>query len=91
MIQFPTTVGLQKLLDPSILGSSVALGVIASTEALLCAMAVDKLHDGVRSNLDKEPSAQGLGNLVAGLWAHCPLPVLLFVVPQILRRVPKID
>ena len=35
MIQFPTTAGLQKLLDPSILGSSVALGIIASTEALL--------------------------------------------------------
>lgn len=73
MIQFPTTAGLQKLLDPSILGSSVALGIIASTEALLCAMAVDKLHDGVRSNLDKELSAQGLGNLVAGLVGALPI------------------
>ena len=52
----------------------VTVALIASVESLLCAVATDKLHTGVRSNLDKELSAQGAGNFVSGL-------ILLFERP----------
>lgn len=49
------------------------VAVIASIESLLCAVATDKLHSGERSNLDKELSAQGAGNLVSGLLGGLPI------------------
>jgi len=36
-------------------------------------VATDKLHSGERSNLDKELSAQGAGNLVSGLLGGLPI------------------
>jgi hypothetical protein len=47
--------------------------VIASIESLLCAVATDKLHSGPRSDLDKELTAQGAGNLVSGLLGGLPM------------------
>lgn len=49
------------------------VAIIASIESLLCAVATDKLHSGPRSNLDKELSAQGAGNLVSGLLGGLPI------------------
>jgi carbonic anhydrase len=51
----------------------LTVAVIASVESLLCAVATDKLHAGVRSNLDKELAAQGAGNLVSGLLGGLPI------------------
>ena len=51
----------------------VTVALIASVESLLCAVATDKLHTGVRSNLDKELSAQGAGNFVSGLLGGLPI------------------
>jgi len=51
----------------------LTLAIIASVESLLCAVATDKLHSGERSNLDKELSAQGAGNLVSGLLGGLPI------------------
>ena len=51
----------------------LTLAVIASIESLLCAVATDKLHSGARANLDKELSAQGVGNLLSGLLGGLPL------------------
>jgi carbonic anhydrase len=51
----------------------ITVALIASIESLLCAVATDKLHSGVRSNLDKELSAQGAGNLVSGLLGGLPI------------------
>jgi carbonic anhydrase len=51
----------------------LTVAVIASVESLLCAVATDKLHSGVRSNLDKELAAQGAGNLVSGLLGGLPI------------------
>ncbi|HCN30444.1 MAG TPA: hypothetical protein DIT64_17225 [Verrucomicrobiales bacterium] len=51
----------------------LTVAIIASIESLLCAVATDKLHSGVRSNLDKELSAQGAGNLVSGLLGGLPI------------------
>lgn len=60
-------------LNADLLSSALALAVIASAESLLCATAVDKLHDGERTNYDKELFAQGVGNAVAGLIGALPI------------------
>jgi len=73
LFMLPTVDGFAKLLNPAVLGSAVALAAIASAQGLLCAMATDKLHEGERSDLDKELSAQGLGNVVTGLLGGLPL------------------
>ncbi len=53
--------------------SGVALAFVASAETLLCATAVDKLHDGPRTRYDRELSAQGIGNLLCGLVGALPM------------------
>ncbi len=73
LFTLPTAAGFAKLLNPAVLGSAVAMAAIASAESLLCAMATDKLHDGVRSDLDKELSAQGVGNMVTGILGGLPM------------------
>ena len=49
------------------------LTIIASAETLLCATAVDKLHNGVRTDYDRELWAQGVGNAVCGLLSALPM------------------
>ena len=73
MISLPTLESAAVLLTPAGLGSALALAFIASAEACLCAVAVDKLHAGNRSDLDQELFAQGLGNTVAGLLGALPV------------------
>ncbi|MEN3941063.1 SulP family inorganic anion transporter [Prosthecobacter sp. SYSU 5D2] len=51
----------------------LTVAIIASIESLLCAVATDKLHSGVRSDLDKELRAQGVGNLASGLLGGLPI------------------
>ena len=67
----PAAVMLAYLPSPALL--ALALAVIASAEALLCAVAVDKLHDGVRTDLDQELFAQGVGNTIAGVLGALPV------------------
>ncbi|RCI76232.1 SulP family inorganic anion transporter, partial [Pseudomonas aeruginosa] len=55
------------LADPSLLLAAVVVAFIASAETLLSAAAVDRLHDGPRSDMDRELSAQGVGNMLCGL------------------------
>ena len=50
-----------------------ALAAVASAQGLLCATATDQLHDGVRTDYDRELAAQGLGNLVCGVLGALPL------------------
>ncbi|EPG8836671.1 SulP family inorganic anion transporter, partial [Pseudomonas aeruginosa] len=45
------------LADPSLLLAAVVVAFIASAETLLSAAAVDRLHDGPRSDMDRELSA----------------------------------
>lgn len=53
--------------------SGLALFVVASAESLLCAVATDQLHSGVRANLNRELFAQGLGNVLSGLVGGLPI------------------
>ena len=61
------------LLAPSVLVSALALAFIASAETLLSAAAVDRMHDGPRTRYDRELGAQGLGNLLCGLFGGLPM------------------
>lgn len=62
-----------KWLDPSILVAALAIAFIASAETLLSAAAVDKMHDGVRTDYNKELRAQGIGNLLCGAAGALPM------------------
>lgn len=51
----------------------LTVAVVASLESLLSAVAVDKLHDGPRADLDRELVAQGAANAVAGALGGLPV------------------
>lgn len=59
--------------QPAILIAALAIAFIASAETLLSAAAVDKMHDGVRTDYNKELRAQGVGNLLCGLAGALPM------------------
>lgn len=62
-----------RLLDPTVIAAAVAIAFIASAETLLSAAAVDKMHDGVRTDYNKELRAQGVGNLLCGFAGALPM------------------
>ncbi len=51
----------------------VTVALVASMESLLSAVAVDKLHDGKRADLDRELVAQGAANAVSGALGGLPV------------------
>lgn len=72
-IQLPGADVFAKWLDPGIITAAIAIAFIASAETLLSAAAVDRMHDGVRTNYNKELSAQGVGNLLCGIAGALPM------------------
>lgn len=58
---------------PGLLLSAVAIAFIASAETLLSAAAVDRMHDGERTEYNKELRAQGVGNLLCGMFGGLPM------------------
>ncbi|WP_191489224.1 SulP family inorganic anion transporter [Pseudomonas sp. FEN] len=64
---------LLNLADPNLLIAAFAVAFIASAETLLSAAAVDRMHDGQRSDFDRELSAQGVGNMLCGLLGALPM------------------
>lgn len=64
---------LARWLDPAVLTAAVAVAFIASAETLLSAAAVDRMHDGARTNYNKELRAQGVGNLLCGVAGALPM------------------
>lgn len=70
----PPEAGLMtQLLNPTVITTAIAIAFIASAETLLSAAAVDRMHDGVRTNYNKELSAQGVGNLLCGFAGSLPM------------------
>jgi MFS superfamily sulfate permease-like transporter len=47
--------------------------IVASTESLLTATAVDQMQNGSRTKYDRELAAQGVGNVVAGILGVLPI------------------
>lgn len=64
---------LSSFLSPTIIVAAIAVAFIASAETLLSAAAVDRMHDGVRTDYNKELRAQGVGNLLCGLAGALPM------------------
>lgn len=56
----------------AVLGTVIAFALIASAESLFSAAAVDRMHDGPRTDFDKELMAQGAGNAVCGVFGALP-------------------
>lgn len=56
-----------------IMFSALTLALIASAETLLCATAVDQMHNGQRTRYDKELMAQGVGNTICGFLGGLPM------------------
>jgi MFS superfamily sulfate permease-like transporter len=71
--QWPTLGTLSHLLSWPVLSSALALCFIASAETLLCATAVDRMHQGERTKYNQELFAQGIGNAVCGLLGALPM------------------
>ncbi|MFX1820456.1 bifunctional SulP family inorganic anion transporter/carbonic anhydrase [Pseudarthrobacter sp. CC4] len=51
----------------------ISMALIASIESLLSAVAVDKMHHGPRTNLDRELVGQGAANIVSGSLGGLPV------------------
>lgn len=58
---------------PAFWGAVIGFALIASAETLLCATAVDRMHNGERTDYDKELLAQGVGNSLCGLLGGLPI------------------
>ncbi|MET0364370.1 MAG: SulP family inorganic anion transporter, partial [Sphingobium sp.] len=61
------------LTNPALIATALAIAFIASAETLLSAAAVDRMHDGPRTDYNKELSAQGVGNLLCGFAGALPM------------------
>ncbi|MFJ4779804.1 SulP family inorganic anion transporter [Streptomyces sp. NPDC088762] len=59
------------------IGTVIALALIASAETLFSAAAVDRMHDGPRTDYDRELIAQGVGNSVCGLLGALPMTAVI--------------
>ncbi|KJV37176.1 SulP family inorganic anion transporter [Luteibacter yeojuensis] len=72
-VNIPSMGTLFGLFDSTLLVAAATFAFIASAETLLSAAAVDRMHDGVRTNYDRELTAQGVGNLVCGFLGALPM------------------
>ncbi len=64
---------IQLLFDPIVLTGAIVIALVASAETLLCATAVDQMHQGERTDYDRELTAQGVGNVLCGLIGALPM------------------
>lgn len=73
-VERPSLEGLYRMEDwyPYLLAGA-SLAFIASAETLLSATAVDRMHQGPRTQYDRELSAQGIGNLICGFLGVLPM------------------
>ena len=72
-VHFPSLAVLLEA-DPRVLiQAAILVAAVASAETLLCATAVDQLHDGPRTNYDRELFSQGVGNIVCGVLGVLPM------------------
>lgn len=72
-VTLPSMGTLAGLASPAVIGSVLAFCFIASAETLLSAAAVDRLHQGERTQYNRELFAQGIGNSLCGLVGALPM------------------
>lgn len=73
----PEWSGFGVLASAGAVGTVLALALIASAETLFSAAAVDRMHDGPRTDYDRELVAQGVGNTVCGLLGALPMTAVI--------------
>jgi MFS superfamily sulfate permease-like transporter len=76
-IQPPSLDAFGELADVGLLATVAAFTLIASAESLFSAAAVDRMHDGPRTEYDKELLAQGAGNTVCGALGALPMTAVI--------------
>lgn len=72
-IHLPAPTDLFNLVQAPLLLEAIAIALIASAESLLSAAAVDRLHQGRRTDFDRELAAQGIGNMICGGLGALPM------------------
>ncbi|WBB80538.1 SulP family inorganic anion transporter [Micromonospora sp. WMMD882] len=65
------------LADLGMLATVATFTLVASAESLFSAAAVDRLHQGPRTDFDRELVAQGAGNTVCGLLGALPMTAVI--------------
>jgi MFS superfamily sulfate permease-like transporter len=65
------------LLDTGVIGTAVVFALVASAESMFSAAAVDRMHNGPRTQYNKELVAQGVGNTVCGLLGALPMTAVI--------------
>lgn len=73
VVHFPDASTWSRLQEPAILGAALVTAFIASAETLLSAAAVDRMQQLVRTNYDRELAAQGIGNMICGVFGALPM------------------
>ena len=73
VVELPSLMWFELVANPIVLTGAMVIGLVASAETLLCATAVDQMHQGPRTNYDRELTAQGVGNVVCGLMGALPM------------------
>ncbi|MFJ3930079.1 MULTISPECIES: SulP family inorganic anion transporter [unclassified Streptomyces] len=73
----PGVADLGRLADLAVIGTVLAFTVIASAESLFSAAAVDRMHNGPRTQYNKELVAQGTGNLLCGALGALPMTAVI--------------
>ncbi|MFD7661799.1 SulP family inorganic anion transporter [Streptomyces sp. NPDC059788] len=76
-VQPPGGSDFAQLVSVGAIGTVLAFTLIASAESLFSAAAVDRLHDGPRTQYDKELMAQGAGNTVCGILGALPMTAVI--------------
>ncbi|MDN3021580.1 SulP family inorganic anion transporter [Streptomyces sp. S.PB5] len=76
-VQPPSFGQFGELANVGVLATIVAFTLIASAESLFSAAAVDRMHDGPRTEYDKELVAQGTGNALCGALGALPMTAVI--------------
>ncbi|TGA96989.1 SulP family inorganic anion transporter, partial [Streptomyces sp. MZ04] len=76
-VQPPGAAEFARLTEVGVVGTVLAFALIASAESLFSAAAVDRLHQGPRTDYDKELIAQGTGNAVCGALGALPMTAVI--------------
>ncbi len=72
-VHFPSLMVLSAAPWAALFQAAMLIAVVASAETLLCATAVDQMHQGPRTRYDRELLAQGVGNMVCGVFGALPM------------------
>lgn len=76
-IDLPGAADFGGLASLAVIGTVIAFALIASAESLFSAAAIDRMHDGPRTDYDKELVAQGVGNTLCGALGALPMTAVI--------------